>query len=162
VAIPDVRRDRNGWAALRATLRLGPADLVALVEVVGVLVCVELALRSQPLTRVVRPLGVTLRLSADPSSEPRADPVSPGLSRDRFRPAEVRKVRLARRVVGRWPFGTGPCLRESLVVGHILRRHHPELRLGVAREGQAIAAHAWLEVAGVSLESDRGFLPLGV
>lgn len=157
MAILGVHAERHPRAALRATLKLRPAELLAVVEVLLVLVFVEVALRTGPVTRVVGPLGITLRLTGEPG--PTVDPSR--LSRDRFRAVELRKVRLARRVVAHWPFGAGPCLRESLVIGHILRRHRPELRLGVARDGQAIAAHAWLEVGGVSLESDRGFLPLG-
>jgi hypothetical protein len=34
------------------------------------------------------------------------------------------------------------------VVGRVVRRLQPTLRIGVAREGDVISAHAWLEVPG--------------
>jgi hypothetical protein len=125
-------------------------------EVTAVLVLVEIAVRTVPVARLAGWLGVELQLSAEPA------PRSAGLPVDGFSPGEVWKARFARRLLAHWPFGPGPCLRESLVVGHALRRHQPAMRLGVARDGHVITAHAWLEVGGVSLESDRGFLPLGL
>lgn len=141
--------------ALREAVKVRPSDLCSLAQVTAVVVFVELAVRTVPLARLAGWLGVTLRLSDDEAAEPA------GLPEGGFGPGERRKARLARRLLAHWPFGAGPCLRESLVIGHVLRRHGPALRLGVARDGQAIAAHAWLEVGGVSLEADRGFLPLG-
>jgi len=98
---------------------------------------------------------VTLRLSVAEGPEPA------GLPAVDFTLHERRKTRLARRLVAYWPFGAGPCLRETLIVGHTLRRHHPAMRLGVARDGRVVTAHAWLEVGGISLEADRGYVPLG-
>lgn len=66
-------------------------------------------------------------------------------------------VRATQRVLRRWPFGRGPCLRESLVLGHLLRRHEPVLRIGVAGRGADLQAHAWLEVGGQVLGSNRGY-----
>lgn len=60
-------------------------------------------------------------------------------------------------VARRWPFGPpGGCLRESLAAAHVLRRHEPCIRVAV-EPGQrgTLAAHAWLEVAGVAA-TDRG------
>lgn len=146
-------------ARLRRTLRIaglfGPRGIVALAQVTVIAVFVELALRRVAVDRLAGWLGVNLRLSGHPTVGPTS------LTACNFRPEELRKARLARRLLRYWPFGQGPCLRESLVVGHALRRHCPVLRLGVARDGQSIAAHAWLEVGGVSLEADQGFLPLG-
>jgi hypothetical protein len=47
------------------------------------------------------------------------------------------------------PFG-GRCLQRSLVLGWLLRRRSIEsrLRIGVLKGTDAIAAHAWVEVAG--------------
>ncbi len=125
-------------------------------QVTAVLVLVEVAVRSVPVGRLAGWLGVTLQLSLDPG------PGSAGLPVDGFSADELRRARFAHRLLAHWPYGAGPCLRESLVVGHALRRHQPAMRLGVARDGQVMTAHAWLEVGGVSLESDRGFLPLGL
>lgn len=54
------------------------------------------------------------------------------------------------------------CLRQSLLVYAILRRRglQPELRLGVRRDGEGFAAHAWVELGGQRLaQSDIVFAP---
>jgi hypothetical protein len=38
------------------------------------------------------------------------------------------------------------------VMGHVLRRHDPVLRIGVRRTDDGFAAHAWVEVAGEPVE----------
>ena len=58
----------------------------------------------------------------------------------------------------RWPFGTGVCLRRSLVIGRCVRRLRPTLRIGVARHGTGIGAHAWLEVPGATNTGGRNHL----
>lgn len=141
--------------AARMATKLRPADLVSLVQITAIMVFVEVALRTVPLARLADWLGVPLRLSVDDAAVPSGPPTGD------FGPHERRKARGARWLLAHWPFGAGPCLREALVVGYVLRRYQPSLRLGVARDGQAIVAHAWLEVGGVSLEGYRGFLPLG-
>lgn len=143
------------FSPLRAATKLPPADLLALAQVTAALVFVEVAVRTVPLRRLAGWLGVTLLVSTDEGGE------LSGLPAAGFALEELRKARLARKLVAHWPFGHGPCLRESLVLGHVLRHHQPALRLGVARDGEAITAHAWLEVGGVSLEADRGFFSLG-
>lgn len=135
--------------------RMRLVDLPSLVRVGVVLAVVEVGLRVLPVARLARLLGVPLKLSAE-QAPARAGPLSLP-----FRQSELRQVWLAPRVVRHWPFGPGPCLRESLVVGHALRRHHPSLRLGVSLDGEAMSAHAWLELDGTSLEPDRGYLTLG-
>ena len=47
------------------------------------------------------------------------------------------------------------CLARSLALHELLRRSgfDSELRIGVARSGPGIAAHAWVECDGVALES---------
>ena len=46
------------------------------------------------------------------------------------------------------------CLRKSLLVYGLLRRRgfRPDLELGVRREAPDIAAHAWVELEGVSID----------
>lgn len=156
ISVPDLPEELHRQRlSLRAASGIRPTEVLTLVEVMAALVFVESALRWVPLGRLAGWLGVQLSVMADdrrvPSSLPEAG----------FGPRELRKVYLARKMLLYWPFGAGTCLRETLVVGHILRRHQPALRLGVARLGSAVTAHAWLEVGGVSLEADRGFLPLG-
>lgn len=149
MSVPASRR-----AATRAAARLGPGDLLRLAEVTALVGLVEIGVRCVPIDRLAGWLGVTLRRTG-------ADgPEGNGVLAADFSDAELRRARLAHKVLAHWPLAPGPCLRESLVIGHALRRHRPVLRLGVARAGDAVVAHAWLEVGGVSLEADRGFLPL--
>ena len=61
------------------------------------------------------------------------------------------------RVADAWPFSRGPCLRRTLVLGHLLREHDPALRLGVAGAGDDLNAHAWLEIDGQPLEDVTSF-----
>ena len=68
----------------------------------------------------------------------------------------ARGERLARlaAIAGRHGPVEATCLRQSLLVYGLLRRRGsaPELKIGVRREDTAIAAHAWVELAGVSLD----------
>jgi hypothetical protein len=43
------------------------------------------------------------------------------------------------------------------VGGHLLRELGPSVRLGVARAGDELLAHAWLEIGGRPLESVEHF-----
>jgi hypothetical protein len=64
--------------------------------------------------------------------------------------AQARELaRLTDAIANRMPFG-GRCLQRSLVLGWLLRRRSIEsrLRIGVLKGTDAIAAHAWVEVAG--------------
>ena len=47
------------------------------------------------------------------------------------------------------------CLRQSLLVYWLLRRRglDPELKLGVRKQGDAIDAHAWVELSGTPLDA---------
>ena len=61
-------------------------------------------------------LGVRLNL----------DPAPPGVEQFAWRelpPRARRQLRCTARVTDVWPFSKGPCLRRSLVIGHLLRRH---------------------------------------
>lgn len=69
-------------------------------------------------------------------------------------------LRCTLRVMRHWPFGTGPCLRESLVLGNMLRQRDPILRFGVARTRGRVRAHAWIEVDGRPVNDPQGFVPL--
>ncbi|CAB4580273.1 MAG: lasso peptide biosynthesis B2 protein [Actinobacteria bacterium] len=120
--------------------------------VVGLGLVAEVAVRLVPLPRAARLFRVALADHTPPSS---ARPALPGWA--------VSRWRVVQRVMRHWP-GGGACLRQSLVAGSRLRRLHPTMRLGVARADGRIRAHAWLEVAGWSLDpsaGDYGVLPLG-
>lgn len=121
-----------------------------MLHVMAVLGVVELLIRSVPLPRLSRFLG--LRVDLAPVRQ-QAEPLSATALPLRAR----RQVRCAARVAAVWPFSKGPCLRRSLVVGHLLRQYDPAVRLGVAGSGDAILAHAWIEIDGRPLESVTEF-----
>lgn len=110
-----------------------------LAYVLTIAVCVEVGIRFLSLPTVTRLFGTSLSPVRPTSAEP--DPT--------LTMAEARAVRLTNAVMRRWPLGSGACLRRSLVVGHFVRRLRPTLRIGVARDAEAINAHAWLEVPGI-------------
>jgi hypothetical protein len=115
------------------------------VHVVVVLALVELMIRSVTLPRLSRMLGVRLDL------EPGPHDVEP-LPLTTLAPSRRRQLRCTSRVADAWPFSRGPCLRRALVGGHLVRDLHPTVRLGVAGAGDAVVAHAWLEIDGHPLE----------
>jgi hypothetical protein len=50
---------------------------------------------------------------------------------------------------------TATCLRQALLLHWLLRRRglQPELRIGVRKQGEALDAHAWMELDGHPLQS---------
>ena len=68
--------------------------------------------------------------------------------------AEARDLARLARIAGRRGPVAASCLRQSLVVRAWLRRRglDAQLRIGVRKAGEALDAHAWVEVAGVALE----------
>jgi hypothetical protein len=121
-------------------------------HVVSVLAIVELLIRWLPLPRLSRMLGVRLNLD-------RPDVRTVRMRLGELPPRARRQVRCTRRVADVWPFSRGPCLRRSLVAGHLLRRHAPSLRLGMARSGDELVAHAWLEIDDRPLEDVADYQP---
>jgi hypothetical protein len=132
-------RVRRGAERLR---RATWSDRLTAVRVGALLVLAEAAVRLFALPRVARWFGAPL--CTGPTG-PAAAGAAPG-------PADLRRLRIARRVADNWPFGTGPCLRASLVEGHLLRRFNPVLRVGADRQEGRFVAHAWLEVGGLRLD----------
>jgi hypothetical protein len=124
-----------------------PAVPAAVVVAAGV----ELGLRTLPLPRLARWLGVGLDLTSGAVGDT-ASAVLPASLRCHLDAVEV--------VMQRWPFGD-TCLRRCLVLGHRLRGLQPVLRIGVRRgpDGR-FGAHAWLEIGGCSL--DPGSVDFGV
>lgn len=121
-----------------------------MLHVVAVLGLVELLVRYVPLPRLSRFLGLRVNLAPiRRDTEPLPVTALPTSAR--------RQLRCARRVADAWPFSKGPCLRRSLVVGHLLRRYDPAVRLGLTGSGDAILAHAWVEIDGRPLESVADF-----
>ncbi|MGH8930826.1 MAG: lasso peptide biosynthesis B2 protein [Egibacteraceae bacterium] len=133
-----------------------PAERLTTVRVLFTACSVEIAIRALPIPRFVRLLGVTL--ATDEGGIPPEPATAPALST--FDPIERRRIRAVLRVMRRWPFGRGSCLRQALLLGHFLRARHPVLHLGVAGRGEEMAAHAWIAVSGVTIGGLEGFLPL--
>lgn len=108
----------------------------------GLTLTVEVGLHTVGLRRTARLLGVGLSRRQAPTDPP---PLLPAWTR--------RRIRTATRVTQRSPYGPeGKCLRTALVQGQRLRTLSPELVLGVRRVDGAVLAHAWLQVAGGSLD----------
>jgi hypothetical protein len=123
-----------------------------MLHVAAVTVLVELLIRWVPLPKLSRLLGVELDLTqASATQEQMAIDELPSDAR--------RQLRCTSRVVDAWPLSKGPCLRRSLVAGHLLRRHDAALRIGVAGTGDDIHAHAWLEIDDRPLEAVGAFKP---
>lgn len=110
---------------------------------------VEAAVRVVPLPSLAHRLGV--RLSSD-------DP--PPDAAHQLTPAQERSVLAVQQVMRRWHLAPGPCLRESLVIGHLFRHEQPVLRIGVMREDGELKAHAWLDVRGLKIGELPGYLEL--
>lgn len=115
---------------LGTLLRLAPRERRLLVYAWALSVVVRPALRLLPVARLLprRPLG--------------AQPAPGALPVDRV----AWLVALAARHAP----GRRTCLEDALVLAWTLRREGVEavVRIGVARDGEELTAHAWLEYAG--------------
>lgn len=140
---------------LRSALRLPLVEQLLLVPVLALALAVEVALRVVPVRRLARWLGVPLELAAGRATTPAVDPNPP------LTVWERRAGRAVLRVMRHWPFGDGSCLRQSLVLGALLRHRRPALRIGPVRAGDTLLAHAWLEVSGATV-GDHGLAPFRV
>jgi hypothetical protein len=130
----------------RRLLRLPPRDIATILHATAVLLFVEALIRWVPLPRLSRMLGVRVNVGpAAPNSEQLPD--------DALTDRDRRQLRCTMRVTEAWPLSKGPCLRRSLLAGHLLRRHHPAVRLGMATAAAGLYAHAWLEIDDRPLES---------
>lgn len=144
MATLDIRMRRLARGLLRV-FRLSPREILTTLHAFVIIVVVESLVRIVPLPRLSRALGCHVNL----------DPVVPGAQRlplKELPDRSSRRVRSARRVAHAWPFSEGPCLRGALVTGHLLREHHPAIRLGLATAGDELHAHAWVEIDGRPLE----------
>jgi hypothetical protein len=115
--------------------RMTTSDYMTAVEVLRLAVWVEIAIRLMPFSRLlerVRPAASGAPPAAVVASDHRC---------------LVRFVALAYDIL---PLPT-TCLRQSLVLHALLARRGVPSRfcLGVARNGPALAAHAWVELDGI-------------
>ena len=106
-----------------------------------VAVAVEFSLRLRSLPATARTLGVRLGAGDAPTTTPS---VLPWWTQTRLDAAVA--------VLRHWPVPPDKaCLRRALVVAHRLRSLDPEVVIGVRRD-QQLSAHAWVVVAGGSLD----------
>ena len=68
--------------------------------------------------------------------------------------ASARSIARLAAIAGRRGAVSATCLRQSLLVYWILRRRglSPELKIGVRKHEGVVDAHAWVELAGQSLD----------
>jgi hypothetical protein len=134
---------RGAMRKLGRLLSLPPRQqlLVARAAVLG-LAC-DAGLRIVSLHSIARMLGVRTDFAPAASAAGALDD------------ALLRRVRetawAVDRALAQLPSETGPCLRRSLVLAHLLRDLRPSLRIGVGRRQGATYAHAWLEIAGARI-----------
>jgi hypothetical protein len=139
---------RYHWlAAAVARLRTAATSL----RVIALLTVVEVSIRWVPLPRLARVLGVEVNLR--PSVSSGLPPDVSGLSAH-----QRRQLRCTWRIADAWPFGSGPCLRRSLVAARLLRGSGAAVRLGLPRPDVG-AAHAWVEIDGRPIEDVSAYRP---
>lgn len=129
----------SNWAKFRA---LPVAHRRLFVEAAILLGLVGAALKVMPY-RICRS-GLSLL-----AGEPTADTGREGLRR-------ARNIAEVVRAAGRHGPTGYSCLRESLVLWHLLRRSgiRSQLRIGVRKDGGNLDAHAWVECQGLVLNDN--------
>jgi hypothetical protein len=129
---------------LGALRRLDGERRAALLRALPVALAIELGLRTLPLPRLARLLGVPVATSPEPASSEGAAP-PPGFAAIAFAADALYRRRSE----------NGRCLRRCLLAGHLMRRSRPRLRIGARRNQGRIEAHAWLELGGQKLDLER-------
>ncbi|MFZ0874559.1 MAG: lasso peptide biosynthesis B2 protein [Pseudonocardiaceae bacterium] len=106
---------------------------------------VEIGLSISTLPRLTKLFGI--RLAGEGDDEPTGQEPDVAPEWFRGRSAAVHSV------LRHWPFGD-TCLRRSLILGQRIRRLDPVLVIGVRHDEHGkLAAHAWLTVGGVALDT---------
>jgi hypothetical protein len=131
---------------------LRPGEIPTVAHAAALFMLAELGLRLVPLPRLARWMHVPVSLADDSAASP------PSASPLVFSLSELRRINAVRRISPHLYGSRRGCLRRALVLGHLLRHRAPVLRLGVHRNDQVFAAHAWLEISGVQVMS-AGFTP---
>ena len=135
---------------LHKFFRLPPREQIVLVQAWALLLLMEPALRVLPFQQLRALCNHAGRKRPGTSSEP-----VPSVSR----------LAWLVEVAGRLIPGTATCLKKALVLSWLLGRHGiaSTLQIGVARHGDALAAHAWIEQQGqviFGLPECEGYRPL--
>lgn len=125
-------------AILRRLRRWALADYLTLIESVGWAVLIEVCLRLVPMSTIVALLPKLHRRSSVALQEEQWYRLA------RFAEAPYRLIS-----------GRGTCLRRSLILCALLRRRGlaAHICFGVAQRDGALAAHAWVDIAGSSVDS---------
>jgi hypothetical protein len=115
------------------------SDYMTAVEVLLFAVWVEAVIRATPFSRVLERIRRPSAATTDPSAAAREC---------------QRLLRFVAVAYDILPF-PGTCLRKSLVLHGLLARRGVSSRFcfGVAKDGPALAAHAWIECDGVANDS---------
>lgn len=159
----------RGVGVLRRAARVPPRELATTAWVAALFAAAEISVRCRPIAASTETFGLRLHDPAAPTTGPDAtgpdatalpEPTE-GRSRQSGPPLEqpiptereLRGLRAVQRLSPRIYGSERGCLRRSLVMGHVLRRHDPVLRVGVRRTDDGFAAHAWVEVAGEAVEA---------
>ncbi len=153
-------------AGARRFAQLGAVERSTVLRGVTVLLFVEATIRWVRLPRLTRTLGVAFEPQTGESgggvalADSSVSSKGPAAEDDLTVPTVMAR-RNVDRLMSVWPLGAGPCLRESLVLGHLIRDQGPVLRVGVARHGHRMRAHAWVEVDGQPVNDPKGFVAFG-
>lgn len=121
---------------------------------------VAVAVRYVPLPRLSALFGLRLDDERTITAHRKHGPTPGAGGAVRLTHSETQDYKALRRAAQRWPTSHGTCLYEALVLGRILRRHAPILKVGVARAGPTVHAHAWLELGGSTIGARHGFAEL--
>jgi hypothetical protein len=138
--------------ALRALVRLSPLEAYFLVKVACLFVLAELAVRVTSLDRAAGLFGVRLAFDDAPVMPLPSEPIP-------LTEAERLSMRSVSRISPRVYGPTRGCLRRSLVVGRVLRRLEPVMRLGAQRREEALVVHAWVDINGFRLDAEPDLMP---
>lgn len=138
------------WDSISGRARRAPGRAARGAKFAGtivLLIAVDLALRWGRLPRIAGLLGCPLALTGSAETEGRVDrrAAAPTVT-------EIRHLRDLDRAL-RWLTGLDTCLRRALVSGFYLRRMRPVLRIGVAKSGEVVTAHAWIEIDGAAVRA---------
>lgn len=136
----------SALSSARALLNSRPIVWFDAARTVAVATTIEIALRTVPVTRVARLLGVRVVLDGRPAATGHMSDV-------RFSQREAERLDTSWRVLRAGPFNAS-CLRRALVAAWVLRRRDHAVRIGVRKSDGRVRAHAWLELDGVSLDPD--------
>jgi hypothetical protein len=130
---------------VRAWWRVPWPRRLAVLKVTGLVVLVEAGLRTTDVGRLASRLHVPL---AAHSAVVQPGPAADG---SQLSNQEALGLWATDWVLDRWLYD-GTCLRQALVTGYLLRRHHPELHLGLIGEGPI--SHAWVEAEGMAFNTE--------